>query len=89
MGINRIYWFGVKHRDSLIGKLKIAPGDLGRRLDGCFDPDHALGEQMLRLLVEEMYDLVEREVAGMDVQRLRRIFRYRRPLWDGELPGLD
>jgi hypothetical protein len=86
LALNRIYSFGVKHRGTLIAMLKIAPQDLGRRLDDCFNQDLPASEETLRLLVEEMYDLIEREVAGVDVERLRRIFRYRRPLWDGIAP---
>ena len=41
-------------------------------------------DPQLRPLVEETYDLVERHVPGVDVERLRRIFRYERPLWDAE-----
>jgi hypothetical protein len=80
--INRVYFFGVKHRNTLVKSLKIAPPDLERRMDECFTEDRIQGEQTLRQLVEEMYDLIEQHVPGVDVQRLRKIFRYRRPLWD-------
>lgn len=85
LALNRIYAFGLKHRDTLIAQLKLAPKDLSCRLDACFDTDHVAAEQTLRDLVEEIYDLIEQHVPDVDVKRLRRIFRYRRPLWD-EMP---
>jgi hypothetical protein len=34
-------------------------------------------------LVEETHDLVEAHLPEIDVDRLREILRYERPLWDG------
>lgn len=85
LAINHVYYFGVKHRDTLIAQLRLAPADLAQRLDSCFDP--AAGEETLRRLVEDVYDLIQRHVPGIDVERLRRIFRYRRPLWDAMPPA--
>jgi hypothetical protein len=33
-------------------------------------------------LVEETYDLVEAHFPEIDIDKLRAIFRYRRPAWD-------
>ncbi len=37
---------------------------------------------MVTALVEEMHDLVEEHVPAIDVERLRDILRYDRPLWE-------
>ena len=37
----------------------------------------------LTALVEETHDLVEEHLPEIDVERLREILRYERPLWDG------
>jgi len=86
LAINSVYYFGVKHRDTLIRQLNIAPADLSGRMDACFDTNLVAGEEVLRLLIEEVYDLIERHVPRIDVERLRTIFRYRRPPWDGSPP---
>ena len=47
------------------------------------------GERILlatRELVEEVYDLVERELPEVDVDRLRSIFRWQRHEWDAPPP---
>jgi hypothetical protein len=84
--INGIYSYGFKHRETLIAQFAIAPANLRERLDASFSADHVAGEAALRALVEEMYDLIERHVPDVDVQRLRKIFEYRRPLWDEAPP---
>ena len=37
---------------------------------------------MLTALVEETHDLVEQQLPQIDVERLRQILRYERPLWE-------
>ncbi len=37
---------------------------------------------MLTALVEETHDLVEEQLPEIDVERLREILRYDRPLWE-------
>jgi hypothetical protein len=81
MAVNRMYFFGIKHRETIINALTIVPTDLHRRMNACFVPEPH-GEEILRRLVEELCDLIEIHVPGVDVARLRSIFRYRRPLWD-------
>ncbi|TME00571.1 MAG: hypothetical protein E6I80_25445 [Chloroflexi bacterium] len=52
-----------------------------------YQVEPAEGAQCIAALVEETYDLVEQHVPGIDVDRLRRIFRYRRPFWKQPPPA--
>ena len=83
LAVNRVYYFGFKWLDAVVARLAIAPADFDARLRRAYvlgaDADRELSP-----LVEETYDLVERHVPGVDVDRLRLIFRYERPLWDDE-----
>jgi len=80
LGINRRWYSGFKLLDAVAERLTIAPADFMDRLRSSYDPRRS--EALLGPLVEETYDLVEQHVPGIDVARLRAIFRYRRPLWD-------
>lgn len=90
LAVNRIYYFGFKWLDEVVATLAVAPPALDRRLRRAYELP-AGADAGLRPLVEETYDLVERHVSGIDVEQLRRIFRYERPLWDGEpiAPAID
>ena len=83
LAVNRVYYFGFKSLDTVIARLPIAPPDLDRRLRRAYELG-ADADAELRSLVEETYDLVERNVPNVDVDRLRRIFCYQRPLWNAE-----
>jgi hypothetical protein len=83
LAVNRVYYFGFKSLDAVMARLPIAPPDLDRRLRRAYELG-ADADAELRSLVEETYDLVERNVPNVDVDRLRRIFRYQRPLWNAE-----
>ena len=88
LAVNRVYWYGFKSLESVTRRLELAPDALPARLQAAYtaEPDE-LGP-LLSALVEETYDLVEQHVPGADVDRLRALFRYRRPLWGGEEPDL-
>ena len=83
LAVNRTYYFGFKWLDEVVARLPIAPSELDVRLRRAYQLG-ADADAELRPLVEETYDLVERHVPDVDVERLRRIFRYERPLWDAE-----
>jgi hypothetical protein len=84
--VNRVHWRGTKHLVSAYARLPLAPPRLAERMEEAYAaPDPT---PVLEPLVEETYDLVERHLPGVDVDRLRRTFRYRRPLWDAEEPEL-
>jgi hypothetical protein len=80
LAVNRVYWYGFKSLEPLARRLAIAPPDLVARIRAAYEADDA--EPLLIDLVEETYDLVDRHVDGVDVERLREIFRYRRALVD-------
>jgi hypothetical protein len=82
LAVNRIYFFGVKSLDAVGAGLDVAPPDLLGRIRRAYRGDLTEAERVLAALVEETYDIVERHVPGVDVERLRAVFRYRRPLWD-------
>jgi hypothetical protein len=82
LAVNRVYFFGFKSLDPIAARLDVAPPDLLGRIRRAYRGDLTEAERVVAGLVEETYDLVERHVPGVDVERLRAIFRYRRPLWD-------
>jgi hypothetical protein len=84
--MNHIYYFGFKWLDVVVDRLTIKPADLSRRLRQGYQVKPADGAQQLVALVEETYDLVEQHVPGIDVERLRRIFRNKRPFWEQPPP---
>jgi hypothetical protein len=85
--VNRVYWHGLKSLESVGVRLSLAPRDLVARIRRAYDLELDARAHELATLVEETYDLVEQHVPGVDVERLRSIFRYRRPLWEDETPG--
>lgn len=87
LGLNRAYYFGFKWLDVLVDRLPIAPADLANRLRRPYQTEPAEGVQVVAALVEDTYDLIEQHLPGVDVERLRRIFRYRRPAWDQPPPS--
>ena len=82
LAVNRVYFFGFKSLNAVAARLDVAPPDLLGRIRRAYRGDLTEAERALAGLVEETYDIVERDVPGVDVERLRAIFRYRRPLWD-------
>jgi hypothetical protein len=88
LAVNRVYFFGFKSLESVTRRLEVAPPDLLERIRQTYTVAAVDAERMLAELVEETYDLVAQHVPAVDVERLRRIFWYRRPLWGSELPEL-
>jgi hypothetical protein len=84
--INGRYHYKLKWLDRVIAELEIAPTELGERLRKVQTADVPAAAEVLRELVEEVYDLVERQLPEVDVDRLRSIFRWRRHEWDGPPP---
>jgi hypothetical protein len=82
LAVNRIYFFGFKSLDAVAARLNVAPSDLVARIRRTYGGGQKEAERLVGDLVEETYDIVERHVPGVDIERLRSIFRYRRPLWD-------
>jgi hypothetical protein len=82
LGLNRVYYSGVKSLDAVGRDLEIAPRDLLERIRASYPLRAGESKQTLMTLVEETYDLIEEHVPEVDVRRLRAFLRYERPLWD-------
>ena len=86
LGLNRVYYFGFKWLDVVAERLVQKPPDLVRRLGQVYQVDPVSGAHELAALVEETYDLIEKQLPQIDVAWLRAVFRYRRPAWDQAPP---
>jgi hypothetical protein len=86
LGVNHIYYFGFKWLDIVVACLPIAPPNLASRLKRIYQVAPAEGARQLAALVEETYDLVEQHLPTIDVDWLRRVFRYQRPVWKERPP---
>jgi hypothetical protein len=83
LGLNAVYYSGFKSLDALVADLDIAPRELLPRLLACYPLAAGRSRAGLTALIEETYDLVEGHLPEIDVERLRSILAYERPLWDG------
>jgi hypothetical protein len=79
LALNGVYPFGFKWLDEVTARLTLAPSQLADRLRAVLLEPPERTAALLAPLVEETYDLIEANVDGVDVGRLREIFRYRRP----------
>ncbi|HVS85471.1 MAG TPA: hypothetical protein VHD91_07560, partial [Gaiellaceae bacterium] len=86
LGLNRVYYTSLKALAPVVAELELAPESLGERLAFCFPADGARSAAEAQRLAEETYDLVEAELQEVDVERLRRILRYRRTEWEAQAP---
>lgn len=86
LGLNRVYYFGFKWLDVISERLTQQPVDLAQRLRQVYRLDPASGANELARLVEDTYDLIEKQLPQVDVGWLRTVFRYRRPAWDQAPP---
>lgn len=82
LALNRVYYFGFKWIEVVDARLKIKPDDLLLRLRHPYTSLPPEGAQQMSRLVEDTYDLVERHLPDINIERLREIFHYRRPQWD-------
>jgi hypothetical protein len=87
LGLNGVYYSGFKWVHLLLADMKIAPRDFGRRMQGVFMAEPEQRAQELEALVEETYALIEAHMPEVDVEWLRRVFRYKREPWEEALPG--
>ena len=81
LAVNRVYDAGLKSLDAVDARLIVAPPRLLERIREAYEVPLEQADVVVRPLVEETYDLVERHVPDVDVARLRAIFRHQRPLW--------
>jgi hypothetical protein len=82
LGLNRKYYSGFKSLTAVVSDLRIAPQDLLERIRASYPLEAGRSKAMLAALVEETHDLVEEQLPELDVERLREILRYDRPLWE-------
>lgn len=81
LGLNRVYYFGFKWIDVVAERLPIKPDDFLTRIREAYKAPPAEGARQVIALVEETFTLVEAHLPEVNVERLREIFRYRRPFW--------
>ena len=80
IGLNHLYHPGNKWMDRLINELAIAPPDLSRRIKAAFRCEPLGGLLKLKMLILEVYALVEQHMPAIDVQTARqRFLRWREP----------
>jgi hypothetical protein len=82
LGLNRIYYSGLKSLAAVASGLELAPDDLVERIRASYPLRAGESKELLSALVEETYDLLETYAPEIDVRRLRAFLRYERPLWD-------
>ncbi len=89
LALNRIYFYSsFKWIHLQIPQMQIVPPDFQRRLTLLFQSEPRAAIQDLVLLVEQTYDLIEKAMPEVDVERFRFFFRYRRQPWDQPPPDL-
>jgi hypothetical protein len=87
LGLNRVYDPGMKWIDRTLAMLEIAPPDLAARLKAAFRAEPRAGAWQMQQLIEETFDRVEQHMPGVDIDRVRRDFRFCRPVMDAPPPG--
>lgn len=87
LGINRVYYFGFKWLDEIDRRLQHKPVDLLPRLREIYQLPLEDAALALSALVEETYNLIELHLPVIDVDWLRKVFRYQRSAWDQPPPG--
>ena len=87
LGLNRVYYFGFKWLDGVDDRLERKPVDLVPRLAEVYEAEPTIGAQLLAELVEETYDLIEVHMPDADIEWLRSVFRYQRPVWAERPPS--
>lgn len=81
LGLNHVFYFGFKWLDVVIGRLSISPPQLIERFQQVYQGEPSQGAHILTALVDETYDLIAEHHPEINVQRLRQIFHYERPVW--------
>lgn len=82
-GLNRLYFtrFQFKGMDTFIGKMRIAPPDLARRLKDLLSADAEDAIAQLKVLITELTDLVEARMPEIDTSQIRQQLAKRRSEW--------
>ncbi|MDX1616923.1 MAG: hypothetical protein R3300_21625 [Candidatus Promineifilaceae bacterium] len=88
LALNRVFFFGFGWLDLVLDRLQLAPAEFERRYRELWHMEPAATATELAALIEETYDLVEVHLPQADVERLRRLFRFKRVFWEEAPPGL-
>jgi hypothetical protein len=79
-GINREYYPGLKWMNDTLQGFALQPPDTAERLRRLFRVPPREAANAIRHLVEETFDLAERNLLGLDLSQHRADFRYARPV---------
>ena len=82
LGLNRVYYSGFKSLEAVAADLLVTPRDLLERVRASYPLRSGASREILTGLVEDTHDLIEEHLPEIDIDRLRTILRYERPLWD-------
>jgi hypothetical protein len=74
---------GFRSLEALVADLRLAPRGLLERLRASFPLQPERSKQILTGLVEDTHHLIATLLPALDVDRLRTLLRYERPIWDG------
>jgi len=88
MGLNRIYHSGTKWLDKLAKGMLIVPHNFASRVNAIFHAQPHEAARMVRTLVLEVYDLVEKHLPGTDVQQVRTSFLRKREKFENAPEGV-
>jgi hypothetical protein len=80
-GLNRIYHPGFKWTRYYVKEMSIKPPQLFARLERVFQSNAASGTHELRVLAEEMFDLVEKHLPQVNLTQQRETFNQLYPKW--------
>lgn len=78
VGLNRLYYPGLKWLKRLIGELTIAPPNLAQRVQTIFRAEPLTAVNELGKLVVDVCNLVEHHAPGLGAQQAQEIFLKRR-----------
>jgi predicted nucleotidyltransferase len=82
LGLNRLYIAHPAHKwlDWQVAQMRIAPPDLARRLRGILRDEPRAAVREIHTLIEELFNLVERDLPGFDTSAARAEFGQPRTL---------
>ncbi|MBW4621036.1 MAG: hypothetical protein KME17_16980 [Cyanosarcina radialis HA8281-LM2] len=83
-GLNRLYYstFQFKRTSRFIDRMKIAPGNLGSRLESLFREEAAVAVCQLEALVRETIELVEIHMPQVDTSPVKQRLGWRQQPWE-------